>query len=243
MKTVVSFLGLLLSVVITSSSFGAQSKANLSATDFTVSCVEVVIASRNATVAPQNLKDFLPEDSIFVGKEKREVKIFRLKPNLSADHRILVIIERGPEADVEIPRVTAVCLNEVPHPSTTGKSADIEFNSRKNETISMRFHLNKKKNNPGYLQYTNWKKTGDESIWMVGPFAPGASHDPPGPKDWPSCMPKNVTLAGATISFDFSGCANPGSGDLQYEYALHMDQTSGNATVDIGIDPMIINHP
>ena len=245
MKTLISFASLLLSVVITSSSIAVENEGQISATAFTLNCVDTVIASRDPKVARDRPKDlFLQEASIFVGKAKREVKIFKLKPHLSADHRILGIIERGPEADVEIPRITAICLNEVPHPSTSGNQGEIEFNSGKADTISMRFHLNKNKGDPGYLRYTNWKTSGNDSIWMVGPFAPNVTHDPPGPKDWPSCLlPKTVKLNGAKISFDFSGCVNPGSGDAQYEYALHMDQTSGNASVDVGIDPMIINHP
>jgi len=244
MKILVSFVCSLLLLVVTSSSFGTVKSTDISATAFTLDCVTTVVAARDTKVASNDLKNFIQEESIFVGKENREVKIFRLKPNLSADHRILSIVERGPDHDVEIPRVTAVCINEVPRPSASGKPGEIEFKTGKTETTSMRFHLNKKKGDPGYLKYTNWKPTGNDSIWMLGPFAPNATHDPPARKDWPSCMlPKDVKLNGANISFDFSGCTNAGSNDEQYEYALHMDQVSGNATVDVEIDPMIINHP
>ena len=244
MKSVLSFLYLLVVGLVAARSYGVDFKTDISATAFTISCVDAVNASRDSEIVPNNLKDFMPEESIKVGREKREVRVFRLKPNRSPDNRIVGVIERGPETDVEIPQLTAICLNEVPHPSTSKKSGEIEFKSGKGKTTMMRFHLNKKSGDPGYLKYTSWKTTGNDSVWMIGPFQPNVAHDPPGPKDWPSCMTsKAVTLTGADISFDFSGCTNAGSSDELYEYALHMDQTSGSASVDIGIDPQIINHP
>jgi hypothetical protein len=251
MKSILSLLCLTVLAVFTSTTQPAYSegaKPNVSPADLAVDCVHALVASRIARAVSSDVEVFsLEPPSLFFGDDKREVKIFRLKATRQSDHRIIGVIERGPEPDVEIPRIAAICLNEVEHPSPSGKKGEIDFKSGKGETISMRFILHKNSTNPGDLRYTSWKASGNDSVWMAGPFAPNARHDPPTAKDWPLCMPSKtqvpVKLSGNEISFQFDGCTNPGSADLQYEYALHMEQVSGGATVDVIIDPLIINHP
>jgi len=247
MKTVLSFSCVVGFTVISSTTqlaYSAETKRNISPADFTVDCVHALVASRIGKSDSSNAEVFYQEPSLFFKEDRREVKIFRLKATLKSDHRIVGVIERGPELDIELPRITAICLNEVEHPSPSGKKGEIDFKSIKGETISMRFVLRRNSGDPGDLRYTSWKATGNDSVWMAGPFATGASHDPPNPTDWPSCLPPKATvpviLSGNDISFQFDGC---GGMDVSYEYALHMNQVSGSVLVDIGIDPLIINHP
>jgi hypothetical protein len=61
--------------------------------------------------------------------------------------------------------------------------------------------------------------------------------------NWPFCLgSKNVKSAGTAEIF-FSLCST--MGETTYQYTLHLDQKSptDNVTVDVGIDPQIINKP
>jgi hypothetical protein len=238
------FAGLLVFAFIVNPADAAVPARALSLKVMTQRCAQAVVATRHAKGLADNLEDFtLDPDSLKI-KDDYVVKIFQLKAGLKSPVNYVGIIERGPESDAEIPRFAGICRYAAPPPTLSRTPGDIDFHSHTGDKISILFRLNKTVGDPRHLRYTSWKASGEASIWMVGPFTEGADHDPPSPKDWPGCLkPKVVSLKDPDIFFQFDRCANTGQQADQYEYAIHMDQSNAGVTVDISIDPMIINRP
>jgi hypothetical protein len=163
------------------------------------------------------------------------VKLFKLRPHESVDINILAMVEKGPDIDIEVPRVTTVCINDVEQPDMFG--GKIQFSSRPGDTILVRFHLEG-------LQHTTWKPKANDCIWMSDQL-----NKYPDASSWPKCIGgikhKKVGGGGAMQEIIFNMCSNPNvAKDLSYTYELILVQTSSDgAQVDVGIDPQIINHP
>jgi hypothetical protein len=237
--------------------YGADTNGEMSVTAFADACTNTILAYRDGKSVSKDLRLLSPEKSIYVGKDKYEVKVFSLVrdqtsgPGLvqspSAGRKIVGLIGKGPEPDVETPHFKGICLDGVPHPSASGKDGEIEFATADNVT-SIGFRLNKIPNDPDRLEKTSWKSRAhkEDTIWLTGPFAHNAAHQYPNKTTWPTCLkPKNVDWdGGATVSFAFKDCSLPTSKKHEYEYAVHMDRiNSAGVPEDIFIDPKIINHP
>jgi hypothetical protein len=261
MKAVLSLVCLIPAIVLTwgmQRAYGADTPGEMSATAFADACTKTILAYRDGKNASKDLRLFSPEDSIFVGKDKYEVKIFSLARDRTPGHgtaqfptagsKIVGLIGKGPETDVETPHFKGICLDGVPHPSASGKDGEIEFKTA-DKVTTIAFRLNKIAGDHERLDKTSWKAKAhkEDNIFLVGPFAHNAPHAYPDDKSkWPTCMPrKNIDWdGGATVSFAFKDCSPSTSNEHDYAYSVHMDRIkSGGSTEDIYIDPLIINHP
>jgi hypothetical protein len=260
MKTILSFLctvGFVVMISTTQSAHGADTNSDMSAIAFADLCTNTALAYRDGKSLPRDSRLLSRRDPIYVGKNKYEVKIFTLPRDQTPGHglvqtdsagsKIVGLIGKGPETDQETPRFTAICLDRVPHPSTTGQDGDIEFHTGDNVT-SIGFRLNKIANDPERLEKTSWKSKAhkEDTIWLVGPFEHNGWHTYPTKTSWPKCLePKNVDWdGGANVSFAFKDCAAPTSKAHDYLYAVHMDRiNSAGVAKDFVLDPKIINRP
>jgi hypothetical protein len=200
-----------------------------------------------------------PEHTTLTIRKDYDVKLFvTTNPRAPNTTNVVVWIEDGPGLKPENPRITAVCVNNQPNAPSAPKG-QIEFHSKPNDTIKIRFHLEN-------LNISQWKKKmvggaalANDSIMMVD-FPAGSPPPPPPPltlADWPPCLgQKTVHLADdpsplshrkeTEITFDFSACANPTQATaLYYAYALILFQypAGGGAPTEYPIDPLIINKP
>ena len=100
--------------------------------------------------------------------------------------------------------------------------------------VSITFDLEKN------FHRTKWKPTGEASVF-VGQGSSSAIVPPVAAAPLP-CGGGKVTRSDTVISFVMN--CTPNQSTVYYAYALHLDQIgSDNIGVDIGIDPLIINHP
>jgi hypothetical protein len=238
------FFGLLIGVAVVSMAQGSDSVAPrvLTAQDIDKECTAAT--SRESS-------DLKPIGKVGI-RADYVIPVYQWGPKLrlTPDVDILGILTRrtdGLDPDAEIPRINVICItNKVQHPNEPGK---IEFTTHKGETVSIRFHLD------SGLGHTNWNTAtvggqllANDSIWMTD-----HPSKPPSAGDWPTCL---GGLSGKVVKYDsqlhdisFDMCSNgagAGGADADYEYALHMQQKdsgTGGASVDVGIDPRIINHP
>jgi hypothetical protein len=175
--------------------------------------------------------------------ENYPVKEYRLKTTHPDTQNVVVWIGKGTDPNLEIPRITDVCLDGSTDPDMTTDPGDIIFYSKAGHKVKVSFHLN------GVI--STWKipkgkkvKVSD-SVWMI-PCQGSCTEDiHPTRDNWPTCTtPKdqNVKVNGYDVSFDM--CSNSGATD-NYEYEVHMDQVGKDKkiSVDVSIDPLIINHP
>jgi hypothetical protein len=158
---------------------------------------------------------------------------------------IAVTLKRGTDADAEIPRFDKICVSDPSLSATLKKNGDIYFKTPLNQNVNMVF-----RRHDADLKHTKWKvganNTGGPSIWMVEYPASASSHKPPTVDDWCTNIPKKVDLGGTNNSdISFEMC--PYVPNLQYDYALHLDQAGNSGSdvisVDIGVDPQIIHQP
>jgi hypothetical protein len=244
MKTsVASLAGLLGCMAFSSISQAAQgNRPKTSTNTLSLGCQEAVTAARNKSASPSRII-FTPGPSVTV-RDNYVIKVFSFKDD-SQEHRVVGVIEKGPETDVETARITAICRDETLQPPHSANPGDIEFNGSLGDKVHIRFRLNKKVGDPGHLERHSWKRVGNDSVWMAGPFLPGAVQNYPNKKDWPTCLkPKRVKANGDNLSFDFDSCLTSGKVDLTYIYVLHLDRKKDDGTLeDVVIDPQIINHP
>jgi hypothetical protein len=154
-----------------------------------------------------------------------------------------VWVGKGKDSNLEVPRITDICLDGSTDPDVTNDPGDIIFYSKAGHTVAMSFHLN------GMV--STWKiakgkkvKVSD-SVWMVSCQGSCTEDIHPTRDSWPQCMTtskdNNVKVVGYDVMFDM--CSNSGSTD-NYQYEVHMDQAGKDGiSVDVSIDPQIINHP
>jgi hypothetical protein len=217
----------LLAVVMATPAAAASTQA-LTAAAFVAACTAAATSDRPPAI--------LAAAGTLAVKSKYPIKLFKLNVTPPPDLDISVQIQKGPDTDVEIPRITVICM---PDPSqATTKNGDIHFTPPKGGTATIAFHLID-------LPHTTWKTPVPDSVWMVEFVNPG---DYPDRKSWPKCLgTKKVNGLDGGKDMSFRMCVHPGGtvGPLAYVYSLHMDQTSkiDKATVDVSIDPQIINHP
>ena len=207
--------------------------AQLSATDFVNKCSAAMTKGDASTFSQV-------EEGLGL---RHQIKLFQQNGKSRSALNILALIEKGTDTDIVVPRITAICIDGQEKPPKTTNGGDIEFSSNQRETI--RFHM------VAPIPHTTWKiyvangkTTANESVWMVESNG-SSSGRYPNRGDWPKCMPpKHVDFSADQRDIWFELCANSVGADVNYAYELHLDQTSlDESTVDIGIDPIIINHP
>jgi hypothetical protein len=236
MKAAFSLFYLIPAIALTSSvqgAYGAGTPDEMSAATFVVVCTNRILADRDGKIVTKDTRLLSREKSIFVGKDKYEVKIFSLArgrssgngvvPTPSSGNTIVAMIGKGPETDVETPHFKGICLKGVPHPSASGTDGEIEFTTADNVT-TIAFQLNKIAGDPERLDKTSWKPRAnkEDNILLVGPFAHNAPHRYPDKNTWPAaCMPHNVDWdGGATVSFTFKDCSPPTSNEHEYQLRI-----------------------
>jgi hypothetical protein len=226
---------LLLAALVAAPAAAVVPAQSLSAADFVAACTAAVTSPR-----PPALLTFV--DTLLI-RNKYQVKLFRLSGTPApADLNISVQIQRGPDTDIEIPRITGICVGS--KTQVVKNQGDIEFKTPGSGHIPIGFHLVD-------LKHTKWKQAPNDSVWMVEqpqPVPTGKPPKHPNRDDWPKCIGPTKNVAGPPGGNDvaFDMCRNPGgSGDYIFVYELHLDQTSpiDQATVEVTIDPQIINHP
>jgi hypothetical protein len=241
MKTIIAaFSFLLVSTVILSNSnlgYGAASDGKISAQQFAGNCANAVLHrdGANGLAYVQTLH--------ISGNQKYPVKEYRLKTNHPDTQNVAVWVGKGNDKNLEVPRITDICLDGSTDPDMTSDPGDIIFYSKAGHTVAMSFHLNG--------MTSTWKipkgkkvKMSD-SVWMVSCTGSCTEDIHPTRDSWPQCMTKSkddsVKVVGYDVTFDM--CSNSGSTD-NYSYEVHMDQAGKDGiSVDVGIDPQIINHP
>ena len=158
---------------------------------------------------------------------------------------IVVFLEKGP-IEPETARITKICLNKKDHASQTTIPGTIEFLSHLGKPLNIRFHLDKKNNDDGYLAQTTWKSPARMSLG-VSDAAIGEQQPPkPSVGQLPGCLPPSKIKGGgkhADLSFDFGQCLTQGQGDIRYAYNLFFDRHNLDGSVTpYSLDPQIINH-
>jgi hypothetical protein len=148
---------------------------------------------------------------------------------------IVVILNKGADLDAEIP-----LLQLCPTNATNSSGGSVQLDNQGNLTLnpgtqaytSVHFYLD------ASLKHHFWKSDPNQSVWLADDLVK------PTAANWPGCLnsPKNVGHSG-TAEVYFPLCAAMGT--ITYLYALHLDQKGkkDNVTVDVGIDPQIINVP
>jgi hypothetical protein len=180
------------------------------------------------------------------GNEKYPVDEYKVISGHPDTQKIVVWIGKGKDGNLEIPRITDICLDGKTDPDVGTDPGDIIFYSKPGHSVEVLFHLNGLQS--GWKAPKAKKTKASDSIWMVTCQGTCTDDLHPNRKDWPppSCAaPKeqNVKVAGSDMSFTM--CSNSGgTDDDNYVYEIHMDQVGlDNIGVDVSIDPKIINHP
>ncbi len=239
MKMLLScLLASIVALLIAHSSHGEEAAGRISAEEFASRCAKAVLHHREGAGGLSLTMTLLVNNN-----NKYPVHVYKLNTSHPDTQYIDVWIGKGKDTNVEIPRVTDICLDGGPDPDSTTDPSDIIFYSKKGHTVPITFHLS-----TGLV--STWKVTDgiktkpSDSIWMKD-CKGGCTDDlHPNRSDWPSCMTtgkdQSVTVSGNDLSFAL--CSNSGQTD-EYKYELHTDQMGiGQIKVDVAIDPQIINH-
>jgi hypothetical protein len=138
------------------------------------------------------------------------------------------------DTDVEIPRIFEIYYDNCTETIAAGDKGDIYIPNTAGGPVLITFKLLN-------LKKTKWKQNAKDSVFVGKPSTSAIA-----PPVAPGALPCGGTVARIndyTISFPMSASCTNSSKDTYYAYALHMDQKgSDGVTVDIGIDPQIINH-
>lgn len=214
----------------------AANERKISAAEFAGNCASAVLnrEGANGLVYVKTLH--------INGNEKYSVKEYRLRTGHPDTQNIAVWIGKGSDPNLEVPRITDVCLDGQKDPDVTTDPGDIIYYSKAGHTVSISFHLN--------AMISTWKipkgtkvKLSD-SVWMIPCHGACTDDIHPTRDSWPPCIaPKDqdVKVIGNDLFFDL--CSNSGATD-ESAYEVHMDQVGKDKiSVDVSIDPLIINHP
>lgn len=231
--------------LVWNSAYAAERLVVLKPDDLATRCQQQAMQFQDAKSKELSSSDFELDHDAAEIKQIYGITVLRLNHRFTSTLKVVGLIDRTAVSDAEIPVITAICLNGNVHLASTGNAADIDITSNQGDAIPVRFHLNNTHGDSGLLKHTTWQATGILSLWMTGPFAEGQQHNPPAPGERPECLKSTpVSVSGPDLSFDFDLCANQtGAPVKEYEYSLHLKQKSGSASIDIAIDPLIINRP
>ncbi len=178
------------------------------------------------------------KDDFDTGSHK--IPIFRLDPKLLDKPVIVALIGNGSgQGSTDEPQFQAICRDNVPHPSHTGNSGDIDFPFQANVPVTIEYNLLPN------LKHTFWKKIPKDSIDMVQ-FSEDTINAPkPTADKWPKCLggKKVDHPAAPTISIQVKICPVGSDVAYVYKYTVHMDRTINGTIGDFSIDPFIFNRP
>jgi hypothetical protein len=226
MKTTLGFVCLLASIVAGSlqTAYAAESATELATLQF----LKAVNDYKKDTTL------FTQEKDLTIKGRNGSQPVTRLKKtkcDISSLKNVLVLLTKGDkDSDVEIPRIRTIYYDTC-EDSVVQNKGDVEIYIT-SSPVTINFQLVN-------FGKTKWKKLGTDSVF-VGHSTTNPVPPPTAPGGF-DCG--TVSTAGTIISFQMCSKNTTGK-DLFYGYALHMDQTgSDNISVDIGIDPQIINHP
>jgi hypothetical protein len=169
--------------------------------------------------------------------KERHIRVFALIAPSPAGAYFAVDISNTDATDAEIPHFKHICYQNIDKPPSMSASGDITLYSPANTAVPLRFRLDKQATSKRPFHHTSWKTS--QTLWMrVVPC--GASPVVLNPGEWPAGYPvPNVNDPIVEIVMQ----ALPTGGRVCYQYALHMDLADNLTTVDVGVDPQIINQP
>jgi hypothetical protein len=158
---------------------------------------------------------------------------------------IVISLVRGSDKDVEIPRIGTILVKGTPVSAATG---DFEFASKPDEQTPVIIFFDRSTGATGVSKKTLWPAGGKKLNQSIGVAVGKGKRPGLNPGDWPcedsngNDIPKAVSLADAdTIRFYM--CPNNGQA-LNYVYEIRMRQRGTDGIeADVGIDPLIYNHP
>jgi hypothetical protein len=154
----------------------------------------------------------------------------------ATDIDVVVVLYKGHDQDAEIP-LLELCPTNASNSSggtvVLSNLGDLTLSEGKKAYASIHFYLD------ASLQHHFWKSDPNQSVWLADDVVK------PTAANWPGCMtsPRKDVKALGQAEVYFSLCET--MGQSTWLYALHLDHKgrNDNVTVDVGIDPQIINRP
>ena|ERR1700743_556918 len=158
---------------------------------------------------------------------------------------VVISLVRGSDKDVEIPRIGTILVKGKPVTAATG---DFEFASKPDEQTPVIIFFDRGTGATGVSKKTLWPTGGKKLNQSIGVAAGKGKRPGLNQRDWPcedsngNDIPKTVSLADADTIW-FYMCPNNGQ-TLTYVYEIRMRQRGTDSIeADVGIDPLIYNHP
>jgi hypothetical protein len=209
---------------------------------------ESLMTDARSKALVQELKDLVASDA---ASKKITIKThdgaYSAKLYTRPDDKASVVISlvRGSDKDVEVPRIGTILVKGKAVSPATG---DFEFASKPDEQTPVIIFFDRSTSATGVSKKTRWPAKGKMLNQSIG--VAGGKGKRPGlnPGDWPcedsngNDIPKTVSLSDADTIW-FYMCPNNGQ-TLTYGYEIRMRQRgTDNVEADVGIDPLIYNHP
>lgn len=165
------------------------------------------------------------------------IRVFaRTAPRAGATY-FAVDISNTDQMDAEIPHFKHICYQNIKTTPLMSPNGDITLYSPVDTPVPLRFRLDKQATSNRPFHHTSWKAS--HTVWMRM-IACGASPVVLDPGEWPTGYPA-PTVADPMVEIMLRGV--PAGAKDCYQYALHMNLADTLATVDVGIDPQILNQP
>jgi hypothetical protein len=171
--------------------------------------------------------------------KKRNIRVFAFTAPKPAGAYIAVDITNTDDQDAEIPRFEQICYQNLRRAPTMSPHGDITMFSPLGAAVPLRFRLNKTTTNKRPFNHTSWKTM--NTVWMRE-VPCNTSPIVLNPGEWPPNGYPKPTVNNSAVEIEMR--AQP-PGKVCNQYALHLDLTTKDksTTVDVGIDPQILNQP